>query len=373
MQKTNERLEFLDSSRGIAALIVVIFHINGFILNNILDQPVKDFILQSKMQYLLSIILPGGNAVTYFFVLSGFVLSYSYFKKNAPVGLLSFTIRRIFRIFPLYIIIVGTAFIFKEGSFPVSVFIKEILIFPGVHKLIPPGWSMSVEISFSFLVPFFILLLQKKFNWYIALMFLSIILSRYISFYFIHFMLGVMLAAGYCSTKINLKMSASKMNLLLVAALLVFSFEPVIKGYSPAVELLEVVLQYAGIKLVYVYKWAAAIGSAFIIYYILYNEQVKKLLLLRPLVFIGKVSYGIYLVHWIVIFYIVKRFASLFIFDQVIFTYLSLYSVVIALTIGISGILYYTVELPMIRYGKKIAQRVDSSEIFADLKRRLRR
>lgn len=356
MQSKSERLDFLDSSRGIAAIIVVIFHVNDFIFKNVLDGPSRDLLIQSNLQYIFSIILPGGNAVTYFFVLSGFVLSYSYFKNNSPVGFVSFSIKRIFRIFPLYLLLVSIAYILSTGNVTVSRYIKELMIFPDVHKLIPPGWSMTVELSFSFLVPFFILLLQKKFSWFIALMFLSIILSRYISFYFIHFMLGIMLAAGYCSSKIKLKMGKKNMNLLLLAALLVFSFEPVIKGYPAAVHLLEEAMKYFGINIISLYKWAAAIGSAYIIYYILYNEWIKKILSFSPMVFIGKVSYGIYLVHWIVIFYIVKKFVYLFIFDNLIFTYLAMYFVVITITIGISGLLYHTIELPMIRLGKRAAK-----------------
>ena len=95
----------LESMRGIAAFIVFLFH----------------FLLGFAPQYHgqeAATAIPGGNlietpffflfngvaAVTFFFVLSGFVLSYSYFNKGINDGILVSVIKRWPRLFPLALI-----------------------------------------------------------------------------------------------------------------------------------------------------------------------------------------------------------------------------------------------------------------------------
>lgn len=91
--------------RGLAAFMVFLFH---FILG---------FMPQRHGQE-AAVAIPGGNlletpffflinghaAVTFFFVLSGFVLSYSYFAKNSNDGLLGSIIKRWPRLFPMALI-----------------------------------------------------------------------------------------------------------------------------------------------------------------------------------------------------------------------------------------------------------------------------
>jgi len=75
----------------------------------------------------------------------------------------------------------------------------------------------------------------------------------------------------------------------------------------------------------------------------------------RPLVFIGKISYSIYLVHWLVIYYILNNFIFWLNDKRTLFIYLFLNTLVIILTIPLSALLYYTIELPFIQKGKKVA------------------
>jgi len=95
----------LESMRGLAAFMVFLFH---FILG---------FMPQRHGQE-SAVAIPGGNiletpffslinghaAVTFFFVLSGFVLSYSYFSKGTNDGLPGSVIKRWPRLFPMALI-----------------------------------------------------------------------------------------------------------------------------------------------------------------------------------------------------------------------------------------------------------------------------
>jgi peptidoglycan/LPS O-acetylase OafA/YrhL len=83
------RYEELDSIRGLAALIVLIFHVlNVFMYWDI----IPPLISKSPMRVLWS----GHQAVILFFVLSGFVLFLPFLKRKQPY--LPYIIKRIGRI-----------------------------------------------------------------------------------------------------------------------------------------------------------------------------------------------------------------------------------------------------------------------------------
>ena len=90
------RIHFLDSTRGLAALMVIIFHVHGLIFFDLTH------IGESRLFNLLTTLFNGADAVSYFFVLSGFVLSYKYFNADFDESIERYSIRRIFRIMPLY-------------------------------------------------------------------------------------------------------------------------------------------------------------------------------------------------------------------------------------------------------------------------------
>ena len=86
MPSPKPRLEALDSFRGIAALMVVFYHMGfpGFI-------------------YDLAIIRNGYLFVDFFFVLSGFIMYYYYKSFDGPRGFSRFIGLRFFRLYPLHL------------------------------------------------------------------------------------------------------------------------------------------------------------------------------------------------------------------------------------------------------------------------------
>ena len=84
--KPKEHLDYLDSARGIAALMVLFYHFINWKYDS------------HTLAKVGSIIANGSDAVSFFFVLSGFVLSYKYVVLRQPLDIKKFYFNRFFRL-----------------------------------------------------------------------------------------------------------------------------------------------------------------------------------------------------------------------------------------------------------------------------------
>ena len=135
-----KRFDALDSLRGVAAVMVALFHVFPF--------------------------WAGYLMLDFFFVLSGFILSHSYLYREKAVGPIEFMGHRLARMYPLHVytlITFALAFYFTQNQLPVY---KDGLVYTlfqqltltqnvGLHsKGVPwngPAWSISVEIWLNLL------------------------------------------------------------------------------------------------------------------------------------------------------------------------------------------------------------------------------
>lgn len=157
-ERSRYRFEVLDSFRGIAAIMVAMFHlsVNGYLSNtNIL-----------KNSWLF---------VDFFFVLSGFVISYVYLNKIVSLKtFLSFMRKRFFRLYPLHLFMLILFIPFAVASFFMGVDLSERFSFIYFLESLTltqalgiangetwniPAWSISTEfytyILFGILLIFF--------------------------------------------------------------------------------------------------------------------------------------------------------------------------------------------------------------------------
>lgn len=101
------RIKSLDAARGIAALIVVVYHC----LLAIPVPPALDFTQTPEFRTLWrKFFLPGDFAVTAFFVISGASFGVAY-KDLSKFNAVVFFIRRFFRIYPVYLLAMLTGFV----------------------------------------------------------------------------------------------------------------------------------------------------------------------------------------------------------------------------------------------------------------------
>jgi exopolysaccharide production protein ExoZ len=136
--------------RAVAALGVVIHHMQSELIQRGFDNPFPDFEV-------------GAFGVDLFFVISGFIMVYSSGRFFArPDGGRQFFLKRLIRIVPLYwlfttflvlIVIRGAR---HTGAYSVKEFIASYLFIPAPDRLglmiptYPPGWTLNYEMFFYF-------------------------------------------------------------------------------------------------------------------------------------------------------------------------------------------------------------------------------
>ena len=147
--------QILDGLRGVAAVVVVTFHIFEALSSSPLDQVINH----------------GYLAVDFFFVLSGFVIGYAYDDRWNKITVVEFFKRRLVRLHPMVImgmIIGAVGFYFQQGALwpiistiPVWKMLLVMLIgftiiplppssmdIRGWHEMYPlngPGWTLFFE------------------------------------------------------------------------------------------------------------------------------------------------------------------------------------------------------------------------------------
>ena len=153
-------IKSLTGLRFIAVLFVFLYHIQGVFSIPNLHLPF------------------GNNAVAFFFVLSGFILTYVYSKKlKTRADVAKFYKNRVARIWPLHFVclMLFVFFVFgwnyslstveNQGQLLTQVFLVQSLV-PNAKWIFsqnPVAWSISTEMLFYLLFPLLVMCTQKSF------------------------------------------------------------------------------------------------------------------------------------------------------------------------------------------------------------------
>ena len=371
MIKLEGRVVALDGLRGIAAVIVVFGH--SF---NAIELPMS--VRQEIVRSPLALLLSSSGAVQLFFVLSGYVLASSLSRVRGWTHLLQFFVKRIFRIHPPYIFAVlfawGASHFYQapapehaQGLSPMLAHVHLDLSqlmrsfwFPGNAFLqLPVGWTLRVELVFSLLLPGMVLL-ARRLHWVALLIgsayLLTLPLGEGLLWYAIDFSLGI---AAYQERERLARwltgLSTLPALLWVIAAAAVFSV-PHMLWSEPISRVLLTREQPLNIGVL-------GLGSVGLVIAAVFVPAANRLLSARPVAFLGKLSFSIYLLHFtllILLAPIVDRpttwpFALL------------LLGLVLGGTIGLSVLSYRWVEKPSIRAGNLvcdwIAERARTSSL----------
>ncbi len=354
------RIHFLDSTRGLAALMVIIFHVNGLYFFDITHWG------QTNAFNILTTIFNGSDAVSYFFVLSGFVLSFKYFQSNFDEPLLKYTARRLFRILPLYLIVVILSYLFLASGNSKMDFIKELNLFSGSNKLVKPGWSLSVEICLSLLVPFMVILIKNDLKRSVFLLVVLILSYRWITCFTTHFLLGSMLAyLVSMPTSINffsgILQSSGRRIAIFLLLLLPYSMRFWINLVPPLKTAVDTGCELINLQKDYFYFFLSAFASFMVIYLVLKEPLLQKILSLSPLTYLGKISFSLYLVHYPLLkfFETINPIGTELINGSHVQTLLAYQFIIIAASALVASLTYYAIEKPFMDLGKKVIYRLN--------------
>lgn len=127
--------------RGIASLLVILHHITGIMS------------LQFNYDYLNGYFNPGWSGVDFFFVLSGFIISYIHLGDfGKKTELKPFLSKRLIRVYPVYWVVtfLYLPIFLMYGDNNVSI-IKSLILFPQTsHPVLEVGWTLCYEMFFYF-------------------------------------------------------------------------------------------------------------------------------------------------------------------------------------------------------------------------------
>lgn len=276
----------LTSIRGLFALYVAIYHIfprtNAFLANGYLS-------------------------VDLFFVLSGFIMSYVYsvkFSSNIQINdYLLYIKGRFARVYPLYaFIIIITSFFYFKNEIPTPSFKDYIILFSFLqsitdvdNNLIPHAWSIAVEFIAYLIFPFAMLCLSKRHGFItLAIVTLAAFIGLYMASSKGYWGPLDVFSGGFSVVRclsdyalgivsfFALQAAREKLNGKVLDALLIF-----------LVAFAFATLNFRGFDLLVVACFALIVP--------LLSEShgiVYKLMSFSPLVYLGEISYSIYLIHY---------------------------------------------------------------------------
>ncbi len=291
-----------------AAAIVVVRHTTNAIA---LPDGARRALLEGPWAPLLD----AQAAVALFFVLSGFVLAGSLERGLTRSDTLQFWVKRIFRIHPPYVAalivtwLVSFHYVVPEASAPFTDWLRSrasvhlapgalaaALFYPGsADQQLDVGWTLGIEMTWSLLLPL-VFWLARATHWSVALGLaaapLGISGTPLFGLYAAHFALGVALflererVAGWLARLPQIASTA-----LWLAALASYS-APLLLGWH--VPRADILMPSVGDPASIAVRLP---GTALLIALALALPWWRAALESRPLLFLGRISYSLYLLH----------------------------------------------------------------------------
>ena len=353
-------LKNLNALRAIAAFMVIIHHIEQFKTHFNLPNIWSNQIIREL----------GGNAVSIFFVLSGFLISYLLVhekRKTSSVSIKKFYVRRVLRIWPLYFILIllgiilnyyyGDINLIKNNLFYFLLFVPNLLVAQGtVIMFISHLWSIGVEEQFYLFWP----LASKKLNtkqfflFMLAIIFVFLLARNYtFHFYgknallkFIDYTRFDMMAIGGIGALILTEKNSFSLFIKYIINQKIIQFLIII----------AFILYFLNLTDIYrIYFLNNLFFGILITLLLLVLVSKESILNLEHPIFktLGNISYGIYMYHSIVIFFSLKLVLLFVPISNTFLFNLCLYSSVFMASSIISYISYEKIEKPFLKLKSK--------------------
>lgn len=352
------KLAYINALRGLAIIIVVFSHVQNFGIG-----------LYKMHPYIIPLLDTGLIGVQLFFILSAFTLFRSYHIRSqyetGPIK--NFFIRRFFRIAPLfYIAIVYYVWQYNtnpQQTFPVTplhiissvAFLNSFSAY-WVTSVVPGGWTIGIEMIFYMMLPVLFIYIKNSrqaFNFLvIAILFrLAIIfllqihplindvriwhIFLYFSFPNQLFVFAFGILMYYIITD-DYKMILSPKYMIILCILLILE-----TTYRNELFLSKFFL----------------FNTALFLFSVAISKFQSKILVNNFFIYIGKISYSVYLVHNAV-FYWLKRFQfidyiSVTNSETALLNFMIRFIVVMFFSVLIGTVTYNLIEQPFIKLAER--------------------
>jgi peptidoglycan/LPS O-acetylase OafA/YrhL len=344
----------LDGLRGLAALSVFFSHVAGLVPN--FDKSVLS-------HSILHVFWDGASAVTLFFVLSGYVLSLP-FTGSVPkrLDLAGFLLRRVTRLYPAYwfalVVAIGLRYVvlrhnnlpeisFWAGSLwtvPINLgtLIKHFfMIVPGIDTtaIDPVIWSLVAEMKISLIFPAIVLVVQRTSRPVYALLILAGLVTG-----------GVFLGVLGTTTLFVAGSYLAKYRLSIIR------WASRLSGKASVSLLAVAFVLYGNVSIAGEWgrgsRFVCGFGALLLILLALTFKPLSRLTTIPPSHFLGEISYSFYLLHLPILLAV-----SSALYPRC-HSVLICATVALAISFGMSKLVFKYIEWPMQRFGKQQAQRV---------------
>ncbi|AHF77879.1 Acyltransferase protein [Sodalis praecaptivus] len=316
-------------------------------------------------------------AVDVFIILSGFVIFFMIDNKKQSYPV--FITQRFFRIFPVYIFaLIASAILidFTEESLNVLAlspftarrleiinnyqsnpslhFLFHSLLLQGIipenflpdtaYTLLGQAWSVSVEWQFYLIAPVLFMLIRGIYNKYNCLL-LCVIASLII-------ILNGNFAHGFIGKNLS----------LFSVGFATFFFY---KNYSERITAIQLFYLYAAISfisflflrkgMIPIFIWATVFYFTILKQKYNNNSLLASFLDSKPVLFLGRISYSIYMVHMILLFFVLRICHEIDMPLSLKYFVVPLLTIVVS--IGVSALTHKYIEKPMIKLGKRLTSK----------------
>jgi peptidoglycan/LPS O-acetylase OafA/YrhL len=212
---------------------------------------------------------------------------------------------------------------------------------------------LPIELFISFLVPVGILLASRNTSWLVVFT-LVLIGPLGASYFILHFTIGILLAKYHASIRLWLEPRRGWKIIILLTGIFLYSIRyilPVVFNWNMKTSISWVVTGF---------------GAAMFLIVVIASQRARSFLSFSFLRFIGRVSFSVYLLHYMVIIVLVTRIFHLLNLPasaSALGWWLGLGLTVLA-TLGLAALTHRFVEVPSMTFGKSLPKR------YADWKMR---
>ncbi|WP_426671959.1 acyltransferase family protein [Mucilaginibacter sp. McL0603] len=354
------RFKYIDSLRGIAIILVIFHHSHPYFAG------IENYRLPAFFE---SFLQNGDKGVILFFLMSAFTLCLSLSKKinTEQYPIRNYFLRRAFRIVPLYYFMIILILLTRISNPTNYSLLANFLFLHGlspywVNSTIPGGWSVGIEVLFYLIFPllfFWIKSVWSAVNLILICMLFAKLITSIMS---VHPLVNDQLLWGIFTYE-NI---ISQLPVFLIGICLYRistnknSFEEQPWKYKTYCFIAVIIFLHLLGGNVFKEHYLFAIAFAFLSFGL--SNYPFILLVNRFTVWVGKLSYSIYLVHLLVAGLLVKYHLNHYSSNASIEVVIR-FSIILSISIAVSMFTYHLIEVPFQNLGKRVIEKLELKAI----------